>query len=567
MSPTRLNATPLFWFRRSFTGRTAQFVEVAALSIVLRLLALVSPFAMQAIIDRILPYQRAESLAIVLVLLLAVAGFEGLLGFTAGRLGVWIGLRIGRDLTLRALQHIFHLPLAVLQKWPVGQILSRIGEIDKVQSFIAYTTSGLLLDAGFSLVYAAVLFTISPFLTGVLLLAIPLQFALYFIFGPLERSRFDKAFLAGSFHNARLVESISNAITLKSLGAEQYALDRLDQSLTETMRQTLIAQNMALGGRSVSSLFDKALVAIVIFFGARLVLAHEMTLGQLVSFHLLSGYVSGPILGLAKLWDDWQNVQIARRRVGELLLEAAEETSKAESVQSLKRMELLLERVSFAYPDGEPLIHDLSLRIEPVGLSLIIGPSGAGKTTLARLMAGLLPVKDGQMMLGNKPVHRLPQSLYRRHVAYLPQHPELFNGSIRENLHFAARVDDAFCWQALEQAALAEWVRDLPLGLDTMIGDGGIHLSGGQSQRLALARALLLNPVFLILDEPTSALDYETEQQIMAMLKSLSDQIAVVLITHRPDLVANPTQIIDLGRNGSPLQKEGQERLGIVAYG
>ena len=128
-------------------------------------------------------------------------------------------------------------------------------------------------------------------------------------------------------------------------------------------------------------------------------------------------------------------------------------------------------------------------------------------------------------------------------------------------------MDDTACWQALEQAALAEWVRDLPLGLDTMIGDGGIHLSGGQSQRLALARALLLNPVFLILDEPTSALDYETEQQIMAMLKSLSDQIAVVLITHRPDLVANPTQIIDLGRNGSPLQKEGQERLGIVAYG
>ena len=168
---------------------------------------------MQAIIDRILPYQRAESLAIVLVLLLAVAAFEALLGFTTGRLGVWIGLGIGRDLALRALHHIVHLPLAVLQKWPVGQILARISEIDKVQSFIAYTTSGLLLDAGFSLVYAAVLLTISPFLTGVLLLAIPLQFALYFIFGPLERRRFDKAFLAGSFHNARLVESFSNAVT------------------------------------------------------------------------------------------------------------------------------------------------------------------------------------------------------------------------------------------------------------------------------------------------------------------------------------------------------------------
>ena len=562
-----LEPVPLEWFRRSFSGRTAQFAEAATLSIVLRLLALVSPFAMQAIIDRILPYQRAESLAIILVLLLAVAVFEGLLGFTTGRLGVWIGMGIGRDLALRALHHIVHLPLATLQKWPVGQILARISEIDKVQSFIAYTTSGLLLDAGFSLVYAAVLLTISPFLTAILLLAIPLQFALYFIFGPLERRRFDKAFLAGSFHNARLVESFSNAITLKSLGAEHHALNRLDQSLTEAMRQTLVAQNMALGGRTVSNLFEKALVAIVIFFGARLVFAHEITLGQLVSFHLLSGYVSGPILGLAKLWDDWQNVQIARRRVGELLLEPAEAPSVNHTVPSPKPAALQLEQISFAYPDGQPLFQNLSLRIEPAGLSLILGPSGCGKTTLARLMAGLLPVSHGQIKLGHKDLSALPPSTYRRHVAYLPQQPELFNGTIRENLHFAAPMDDTACWQALEQAALAEWVRDLPLGLDTMIGDGGIHLSGGQSQRLALARALLLNPVFLILDEPTSALDYETEQQIMAMLKSLSDQIAVVLITHRPDLVANPTQIIDLGRNGSPLQKEGQERLGIVAYG
>jgi len=138
-----LGSIPLSWFRRSFDGRTLQFTEVAAVSIVLRLLALASPFAMQAIIDRILPYQRSESLALILVLLLSVAAFEGLLGFSSSRLGLWIGTGIGRDLGLRALRHVLHLPLATLQQWPVGQLLARIGEIDKVQSFIAYTTSGL----------------------------------------------------------------------------------------------------------------------------------------------------------------------------------------------------------------------------------------------------------------------------------------------------------------------------------------------------------------------------------------------------------------------------------------
>ncbi len=562
-----LESVPLEWFRRPFSGRTAQFAEAATLSIVLRLLALVSPFAMQAIIDRILPYQRAESLAIILVLLLAVAVFEGLLAFTTGLLGIWIGMGIGRDLALRALHHIVHLPLATLQKWPVGQILSRISEIDKVQSFIAYTTSGLLLDAGFSLVYAAVLVTISPFLTGILLLAIPLQFALYFIFGPLERSRFDKAFLAGSFHNARLVESFSNAITLKSLGAEQHALNRLDQSLTEAMRQTLIAQNMALGGRSVSNLFEKALVAIVIFFGAQLVLAHEITLGQLVSFHLLSGYVSGPVLGLAKLWDDWQNVQIARRRVGELLLEPAEVEATHQTLPTLATSGLHLERVSFAYPGGQPLFQNLSLHFAPTGLSLVIGPSGCGKTTLARLLAGLLPVSEGNIKLGSKPFNSVPPSLFRRRVAYVPQSAELFNGTIRENLNFAAEIDDAAYWRVLEHSALADWVRDLPLGLDNVIGDGGIHLSGGQSQRLALARTLLLNPAFLILDEPTSALDHDTEQQIIAMLTTLSEQIAIILITHRPDLVQSPTQTIDLSAQSLQPAMERQTPIGVLAYG
>ncbi len=561
-----MSLLPLAWFRRSFSGRTVQFAEAATLSIVLRLLALVSPFAMQAIIDRILPYQRAESLAIILVLLLAVAAFEALLGFTAGRLGTWIGMGIGRDLALRALRHILHLPLATLQRWPVGQILARIGEIEKVQAFIVYTTSGLLLDAGFSLVYAGVLYTISPFLTGILLLAIPLQLALYFIFGPLERRRFDRAFLAGSFHNARLVESFNHLITLKSLGAEHHALDRLDQSLTENMRQMLVAQNMALSGRSVSSLFDKALVAIVIFFGAREVLAHDMTLGQLVSFHLLSGYVSGPILGLAKLWDTWQNVQIARRRVGELLLEAAEPEAVLRPLQFHPQTGLCLEGVGFAYPGGKPLFQNLTAKFEPTGLSLIVGPSGCGKTTLARVMAGLLSAGEGAITLSRKPLTSFAPSDYRRLVAYVPQMPELFNGTIRENLHFAARAEDAACWQALDHAALADVVRDLPNGLDTVIGDGSVHLSGGQGQRLALARTLLLNPAVLILDEPTSALDRDTGQQVMTALEMLAKQMAIIVITHRPDIVATPTLVIALGEANSSTTLQSSAATGALAY-
>jgi ATP-binding cassette, subfamily B, bacterial HlyB/CyaB len=207
---------PLSWFARSFAGYGSHLAELLTLSIVLRLLALVGPFAMQAIIDRILPFQRSESLTIILVLLLAVALFQAVIGYSAGLLGLWMSTRIGRDLSLRAIAHVFHLPFGTVQRWPVGELVSRIGEIGKIQAFLGYATSGLLLDAGFALVYAAVLFLICPLLTLVLLLAMPLQLALYLIFGPLERRRYDRAFMAGAAYNAKLVDALAKRAFLPS---------------------------------------------------------------------------------------------------------------------------------------------------------------------------------------------------------------------------------------------------------------------------------------------------------------------------------------------------------------
>ena len=182
------------------------------------------------------------------------------------------------------------------------------------------------------------------------------------------------------------------------------------------------------------------------------------------------------------------------------------------------------------------------------GITLILGPSGCGKTTLARIIAGLLTVSEGEIRLGGQSLAQLAPSDFRRRIAYVPQIPELFNDTIRENLSFAKRVDDAACWRALERAALADFVRDVPGGLDAVIGDGGVHLSGGQSQRLALARSLLLEPAVLVLDEPTSALDQSTESQIMATLEDLSHTTAIILITHRPDIVRSPIALITLGK-------------------
>jgi ATP-binding cassette, subfamily B, bacterial HlyB/CyaB len=502
---------------------------------------------MQTIIDRILPYERSESLGLILGLLLCAAIFQAMIGYTAGRLGLWIGTAIGQDLSLRAIDHVLRLPLTAIQKWSVGELMSRIGEVGRVQAFLGYATGGLLLDAAFALVYAAILFLISPQLAGILLLALPLQFVLYLVFGPLERRRYDRAFIARADQNALLVDSLSKSLSIKALAAEARIMERVRQAVKAAMSASMRAETLALAGRTISSLFDGGLTILVIFVGARLVLASELTLGQLISFHLLSGHVTGPVLGLAGLWDDWQNVLVARRRVGELLSQLTEphQPDSAPALhESTASPRLELDDVTFAYPGAEPIFKRFSAIIPSRGVTLVTGPSGCGKTTLGKLAAAILEPVEGQVRLGG-----LPPGAHRKYVCYVPQAPELLRGTIRDNLALSVDATDDEAKAALRTVGLSH----LSGHLESPIGDGAAQLSGGQSQRLCIARALLGRPSFLILDEPTSGLDEATAQKLIEAITELAGTMAVVLITHHPTLAPSPAAAIALTGHASRL--------------
>ncbi len=275
----------------------------------------------------------------------------------------------------------------------------------------------------------------------------------------------------------------------------------------------------------------------MIYFGASLVLANEMTLGELVAFHLLSDRVSGPLLALAGLWDDWLNVGVARRRAGELLMEKREECVSVQT-GATSDADLIAFDVSFAYPECPPILKAISFCIPPRGISLMIGPSGVGKTTLCKVMGGLFAPTSGEIKVGGAGV--------RGRVVYVPQAPDVFNGSIRDNLLIAKDATDDQLWAILGEVQLTATIAAMPNGLDTKVGEGGVALSGGQLQRLALARALLADPPFLILDEPTSGLDSDTEERVIERLAVRARTKSVVLVTHRPQLVPNPVVVINL---------------------
>lgn len=528
---------PLSWVSKSFRGTSLALGEWIALSSVLKLLALVSPFAMQVIIDRVLPFERASSLHIIFVLLLATAGFESTIGFLLGQVSAWIGNRVTLDLEMRTFSHILKLPYQTLTRWPVGELLARVQEIDKVRSFLGYASTGLVLDAVFTVIYAGVLFAISPMLTAILLLAMPIQLGLYLLFGPMQRRRFDTSFLSGSRHSARTVETFANATTIKALGAEDKAVARLQETLTDATEKGFWANTLVVLAGAVSGFADKAMVATVIYFGAQLVISKDLSLGQLVSFHLLSGFVAGPILGLASLWDDWQNLLVARRRVGELLLIDQEaEDGRHAMAETAEDNLLTLRNVDFSYGGKMPILKDFSHIFKKRGLTLVRGESGVGKSTFARILSGLTLPEAGLVLCEGTPFGSWNASAYRRHITYLPQESELFNGTVRENLAFARDSTDAEMAASLAAAGLVGSLQQGTEMLDLKIGDDAVELSGGQRQRLCVARALLNRPAMLILDEPASALDAQNQKLIYDLIGKLARTIAVVVISHQPGL-------------------------------
>ncbi len=200
---------PLSWVTKSFAGHGGYFAEILFLSVVLRLLGLVGPFAMQAIIDRVLPYQREASLTIVLAVLIGVAVFDVLLSISAARVGAWAGARIGRDLGLRALEHVLALPLPILMRWTIGDVFGRMGEVGQISGFLSGVFMGLVLDLVFALVFLVVLFTISPTLATILLITAPVQAAVLIVSGPIHRRRLDASFMGQTAHSTRVVETMA----------------------------------------------------------------------------------------------------------------------------------------------------------------------------------------------------------------------------------------------------------------------------------------------------------------------------------------------------------------------
>jgi ATP-binding cassette, subfamily B, bacterial HlyB/CyaB len=538
------------WFIPAIVKYRKLLSEILLVSFVLQLFALATPLFFQVVMDKVLVHRGLTTLDVIALGLLVVMVFEVALSGLRSYVFAHTTSRIDVELGSRLFRHLLHLPLAYFQARRVGDSVARVRELENIRQFLTGNAITLVLDVLFSVVFIAVMLFYSGWLTLIVLASLPLYALISLSVTPLLRARLHEKFNRGAENQAFLVESVSGVDTLKAMAVEPHMQRRWDNQLAGYVTASFRATTLSTLAHEGVNLVGKLVTVGTLWLGARLVIEGQLTVGQLIAFNMLAGRVAQPIMRLAQLWTDFQQIGISVQRLGDILNTRTE--IAAVSRASLPRIEGRIEfdGVGFHYrPDGPEVLRGVDLTVEAGQTIGMVGRSGSGKSTLAKLIQRLYVPERGRILVDGVDLALADPIWLRRQIGVVLQENVLFNRSVRENI---ALADPGAPMEAVIRAAkLAgahEFILELPEGYDTTVGEHGATLSGGQRQRIAIARALITDPRILIFDEATSALDYESERIIQENMQAIRAGRTVIVIAHRLSAVRNADRIVVLER-------------------
>jgi subfamily B ATP-binding cassette protein HlyB/CyaB len=539
------------WFIPAIIKYRRLLSEVLLISLALQLIGLVMPMFFQVVMDKVLVNHALKTLNVIAIGLICATVFEAVLTGIRTWVFAHTSSKIDVELGARLFRHLLNLPLAYFQARRVGDSVARIRELENIRSFLTGNAMTLVLDLLFSFIFLGVMLWYSAWLTLIVVVSIPLYVLISLLFTPVIRTRLDDKFNKSAENQSFLVETISGIDTLKALAVEPRWTQKWDKQLAAYVSAGLSVSNVATFASGGVTLVSKLVTAAIMWMGASLVIDNKMTVGELVAFNMLAGQVSSPILRLAQLWNDFQQVGISMSRLGDILNARTEVVGQKTRLPRLEGA-IAFDQVSFRYrPDAADVLRSISVQINPGEVIGIVGRSGSGKSTLTKLVQRLYVPDRGRVLVDGQDIAIIDTTSLRQQIGVVLQENMLFNRSIRDNI---ALTNPTLPIEAIIQVAkLAgahEFICELAEGYDTMVGEHGTGLSGGQRQRIAIARALISNPRVLIFDEATSALDYESEAIIQSNMRSISQGRTVLIIAHRLSAVreANRILVMDKGQ-------------------
>lgn len=521
-------------------------VQVLLASVVIQLLSLGNPLLVQQVIDNVIINANAGAMSTFGTLMIVFALLEGVLTILRTQMLISTTNRMDLHLGVEIVRHLLHLPLKFFEQRPVGELASRLLELENIRQFMTETAITTVMDVVFSLFYVGVMFLYSARLTLCVLATIPIVIISTLLMSKIQQKLIRLKADQGAKVQSYMVEVLSGIASVKSQHMESLVEATWRDRYVQYLSSGFTTSNINTVFYSYSNFLNTVSSLLVLWVGAELVVGGELSLGGLIAFRILTGYVTGPLLRLARLWQRFQEASLSMELLADIADAPAEEELSQEQQLQIPPItgRVQYHEVCFGFNPGQLQLSTIQLDIAPGTFVGIVGQSGSGKSTLMKLLPRLYLPQSGSITIDDYDVCKVDLHSLRSQVGVVSQDAVLFQGTIRDNIALFETLPDEVVMEAARVADAHDFIMQLPDGYGTQIGERGAALSGGQRQRIAIARVVIRNPRLLIFDEATSALDYETERRVCNNLMQRFQGRTCFFITHRLNTIARSDWIL-----------------------
>ncbi|MCP4409255.1 MAG: peptide cleavage/export ABC transporter [Gammaproteobacteria bacterium] len=527
-------------------------MHLVVATLVIEVLGIAPPVIVQNILDSVVVHQNFSLLNLLIIGLVLVHLFSQLTTLLRTLLSNFMVRNLDFTMMSQFFKHALSLPMSFFATRRTGDIFARFQENATIRAFLTESTISTLLNLLMVFLYFIVLFMYNVKMT-LLLIALVIPIAVLTIaITPRIKAYARREFETSTDAESVLMETISGAETVKAMGIERSIRLKWEKKYATALDVQYRSQRFEALVDFVSEIFNSATSVVILWVGANLVLTQELSIGQLIAFNMLMGSVMSPLMSLIGLWDELHEAGVSMERLGDVLdMDPEQKPSELQSQVALPdlRGDIQFENVYFRYGGKETsyVLENISFSIKAGQVVAIVGQSGSGKTTLAKLIVGFNPPTEGKILVDGYDLNQINKEYYRAQIGYVLQSNLLFSGSVAENI--ALGDDNADRRRVIEVAKLADahvFISKMPLGYEQIVGERGMGLSGGQMQRLCIARALYNDPRLLIFDEATSALDTQSESNILSNMREILKGRTAVVIAHRLSTVMTADKILVL---------------------
>ena len=556
-SPTKEKNSSLWEVGQELLKDKKITLSILTSSFLIALISIVSSYFTQVIIDEFIPLKLKQSIYALVLAFGIIYILKSILEYSKEYLLLVLSQRMSIDILLPYLRHVFRLPVDFFQTRRSGEIISRFSDamllIETISKAISSTFMSII--AGF--IISIVLILQNPFLFFVSIILIPVVLAFIFITRNHYFSLNSKSLELNSKLSSTIIEDINGIETIKSLSAESCRLEEIDLQFTEHLDSVYRKNKFTIYFYVIKNILQEYTRLLIMLVGSYMIIDGNITIGRFIAFQSLMSYLLSSVGDVLDFYPKIQLSKISNIRINDILHTEKEKTMGLESGDLSG--DIVLEKLSFQYGYGRVILEDISLKIEEKSKVALLGESGCGKSTLAKLLTKMCDLSSGRILINNLNINDINTNYLRKRVCYVPQKSYVFTGTILENLTLnSPQFDFEKVNEVIDLCELTNFINSLPQGVYTHINSESMTLSGGEKQRLALARALLSNPTILILDEATSNLDVITENKIIDRLLQLEK--TVIFIAHRLSIAKKCDQIFYI-KDGKVAEKGKHDEL------